>query len=942
MFLSLLMVLSLAHVSVYADDATNTTVGYSADSVNKVDLTNVPDINDLTIFGGLTEKKVKITDAEGLQYLSDKVNTGSVFAGFTFYLANDIYMTGVTEWEPIGNNTGASKDNGTVPYFSGTFDGQGHAIKNLTVEGTDENGLVNVSLFGCIKGATIQNLVIDSSCSFTYTGTNASARTASLAAFGNTSGTYKTWKVSNVRNYANVTATVGAVGGLMADSGAQWSDWFDGFINCTNNGNVTATGDATHAGGIIGYVVRSHATITACVNTGAVTATGYAGGIAAGVTPTYYSKIYDCRNSGTVKALYAGGILGALEVGSTVIQRCTNTGEIITINSENGLARQIYGIKPIAVTVDNITGNVESGPVDAIDVVRVLGYQKTLHTETGEDGKEYRSVRVVGGLPTTEEELAQYEYVGLSITASYGDAETLVTKPIDSQSTVVYETLGAIDVGASGLAKVDGWYYFAAVLKDIPAEIDTVELEITPYSKLTNSEKVTYGCSKSATVTVREYTDIQLNISDAPTVVIQPGTYEEYGWGYYQFVKILPTLSGGQYIYWSMANDSSTAEGEETKDGTSQLVSDNGGDTWSDKVYTDIPISDVRLSDGSYLTGIRGGSSSKQDWLTSSNYETNLQTPAYNVTNHHLYFAEDFKNNFDQGKLTLTSVDPKTGETTTFDATVNWQHAPMSAFEQGDEIYVTDFSTAFGMGSPANVISKNGTLYLCIASHGFNSSAENREDALFAYSDYYSIYVFKSTDDARTWDYVSQVLVNDEVYQEGIECQKAGKGVFEGFNEPMMEVMPDGSIVMLMRSGSENQPSYIVRSADGCKTWSDPVVFDSVGVKPQILTLECGVTVATYGREGLYVRATTDASGMAWEEPICIPLSGEKLDSSSLGDDKRISDYYTCLFALDSTTVLMIYTDFYYQDDGGTPKKTILARIITVQDASESVENVSE
>ena len=281
------------------------------------------------------------------------------------------------------------------------------------------------------------------------------------------------------------------------------------------------------------------------------------------------------------------------------------------------------------------------------------------------------------------------------------------------------------------------------------------------------------------------------------------------------------------------------------------------------------------------------------------------------------------------------SVDPKTGEMTTFDVTVNWPHAPMAAFTVDGTTYVTDFGQAFGMGSPANVISRNGTLYLCIYSRGFDSSAATREAAVFKYNDCMNVYVFKSTDDARTWDYVSQVSVNDEVYNTGKALEKEGIGVFEGFNEPMMEVMPDGSVVMLMRTGDKNQPSYIVRSTDGCKTWSDPVMFDEVGVKPQILTLECGVTVATYGREGLYVRATTDASGLEWGDPIRIALKGEDedFDSSSIGDDKRISDYYTCLFALDSTTVLMIYTDFYYPDEGNEPKKTILARIITVQDA---------
>lgn len=960
MILSLLMVLSLTTVHSFAADTTyeSKTVGYSEDLIDhtltQAEVDALPRLSDfikpkdgtkgytsfvaddytLTYSQGykLYQKYriVDYTDMVALSVLGFYEGNKYVDNISTYYLANDIDMSAVKEWRAIADNTGAANGNSANPYFCGTFDGRGFAIKNLKVEGTDENGLVNISLFGCIKGATIKNLVIDASCSFTYKGTNSMARTASLVAFGNTNGTYNYWKISNVQNNANITATVGAVGGFMADSGAQWSSWFGGFTNCTNNGNVTATGDVTHAGGIIGYVARSHAEIQACVNNGEVTATGYGGGIAAGITPTYYYRIYDCQNNGTVKALYAGGILGALEVNSTCIQRCTNTGRIVTVNSENGIARQIYGFETQRFPKGNITDNVESGTVDAIDVVRILGYQKTLHTEKKEDGKEYRSVRVVGILPATEEELSQYEYVGLSIIANYVVSETLVIKTVDSKLTVVYETLGTMN-GAGGLGKKDGWYYFAVVLKDIPADIEAVELELTPYSKLTASEKITYGYAKTVTVTVREYTDVELNISD-PTVVIQPGTYEDYGWGYYQFVRILPTVGGGQYIYWSMANDANTKEEEVTKEGQSQAVSDDDGTTWRERVYTDIPISDLRLSDGSYLTGLGGGSSSVKEWMTKYSNAL-IQHPGVDLSNHHLYFAEDI-NDFDRS-LKGTSVDPQTGETTTFDVTVNWPYAPMAAFTVDGTTYVTDFGMAFGMGSPANIISRNGTLYLCIYSRGFDSSAETRESAVFKYSDCMNVYVFKSTDDARTWDYVSQVSVNDEVYTRGIEYQNAGKGVFEGFNEPMMEVMPDGSIVMLMRSGSENQPSYIVRSTDGCQTWSDPVVFDEVGVKPQILTLECGVTIASYGREGLYVRATADMSGLEWEDPIRIALTGETLSSESLAEDKRISDYYTCLFALDSKTVLMLYTDFYYPDDGGEPKKTILARIITVQDANE-------
>ena len=87
-----------------------------------------------------------------------------------------------------------------------------------------------------------------------------------------------------------------------------------------------------------------------------------------------------------------------------------------------------------------------------------------------------------------------------------------------------------------------------------------------------------------------------------------------------------------------------------------------------------------------------------------------------------------------------------------------------------------------------------------------------------------------------------------------------------------MSQLPDGSISILLRTGGNN-PSYIARSTDGCKTWTKPKIFDSNGVLPQILTLKNGITLASYGRPILKVRATSDPSGIDWEEPIVLPLT---------------------------------------------------------------------
>ena len=92
-----------------------------------------------------------------------------------------------------------------------------------------------------------------------------------------------------------------------------------------------------------------------------------------------------------------------------------------------------------------------------------------------------------------------------------------------------------------------------------------------------------------------------------------------------------------------------------------------------------------------------------------------------------------------------------------------------------------------------------------------------------------------------------------------------------------------------------------------------------------LLTLPCGVTIASYGRPMLRIRATQDPSGIDWEEPITLPLYGEtnlKTGSNSC--------FYTSLLPIKDDTALMIYSDFDYPNPDGISVKSILVRQLTV------------
>ena len=180
-----------------------------------------------------------------------------------------------------------------------------------------------------------------------------------------------------------------------------------------------------------------------------------------------------------------------------------------------------------------------------------------------------------------------------------------------------------------------------------------------------------------------------------------------------------------------------------------------------------------------------------------------------------------------------------------------------------------------------------------------------------------SILYVRSVDAGHTWNVLSEILYQPDREADPQADQR------DGFTEPEFNFMADGSVLCLIRTHDQLGvgPLYWSRSLDEGKTWSTPQVFDDRGVWPRMLTLGNGVTLASYGRPGLYVRATTDSSGLAWEprDVVVEPLERR-------GDTCSYSD----LLALDDRTALLAYSDFNYPDAQGERCKSILVRTVTV------------
>lgn len=172
-----------------------------------------------------------------------------------------------------------------------------------------------------------------------------------------------------------------------------------------------------------------------------------------------------------------------------------------------------------------------------------------------------------------------------------------------------------------------------------------------------------------------------------------------------------------------------------------------------------------------------------------------------------------------------------------------------------------------------------------------------------------------SEGNGKTFKYHSRILYNPDPAGDPLAAKR------EGFTEPDIGFMPDGSVICIMRTqdSNGNGPSYIARSTDGGFTWSKPRIFDELGVWPQLLRLGNGVTLLSYGRPGFFLRATADPAGLEWGERIQILEQGHGTCS------------YSGLVAIDDNSAFVTYSDFTFPNVAGIPVKTILGRRVTVR-----------
>ena len=256
---------------------------------------------------------LEINTPSELVAFSTSVNSGTNYSGTTVFLASDIVFNSTLsqQFQTIGSETNP---------FTGTFYGQGYTISNLKLA----SSATNIGLFGYSYEATIQNVVLDASCS---------VKGSSANDLGSICGYCTYCTIENSVNMANVTFT-----------GNSGSNFFLGGIvsrllntgtvrNCANYGYITHSGN-TNSGSFIGGIAglcgggkSSTKSIQNCANYGTIT--------------------YGGRTGGTLRL---GGVIGYSSTGAISVENCLSAGRIV-----NSTQAEKYNL------IGSVFGYIQSG-----------------------------------------------------------------------------------------------------------------------------------------------------------------------------------------------------------------------------------------------------------------------------------------------------------------------------------------------------------------------------------------------------------------------------------------------------------------------------------------------------------------------------------------------------------------------------------------------------
>lgn len=310
---------------------------------------------------GTQEKPFIIENGAQLAYFAQMVNSGNNYAGQFFLQSGDIDLSAHL-WIPIGEAWEGTRG------FSGTFDGGGHKIIGMELDGAKALRTGSIGLFAFLFDGNLKNIhLVD----------------------------------ANVRGYyaSSGGRAAGLVGGVTVNGGVASE-----VTNCSFEGTING---GPSIGGLLGGVkVNGEGSffMRGCKVSGTLNAKGSAGGLLGGIGVASSNGsgsvvIMDCRVDAQ---LYAddgnlGGITAGitLEAGKTTIDNCFVDGRLsgIEIDNMGGIAANImseryygdpWGKSVLLIKGCRVDAEIAGGKkyVDrASNVGGIVGYMRTYYSK---------------------------------------------------------------------------------------------------------------------------------------------------------------------------------------------------------------------------------------------------------------------------------------------------------------------------------------------------------------------------------------------------------------------------------------------------------------------------------------------------------------------------------------------------------------------------------
>ena len=408
-------------------------------------------------------------------------------------------------------------------------------------------------------------------------------------------------------------------------------------------------------------------------------------------------------------------------------------------------------------------------------------------------------------------------------------------------------------------------------------------------------------------------------------VVVAQSTTEPIMYGGYQDPQIRCDEKGVLYVLFHRRLDDCKTFGQE--DGDAVYRSQDMGQTWEECDYAAWLMAQKPLPNGDRLTmrehpWVFDFDSAQLPSLPENREKTYCEKGCchevgitYTVDELMPLFGDKIAKNFRAARI-------KKGETEAVEefSKVNWKDMTIGYIE-----YCKGLRRMFPTDKYR--VDKDGVLWMPV--HGGSVAPDGSVNSLRA-----CVHLFKSEDFGHTWDYVSTI-----VYKEEYHHPDTAYGV-EGFNEATLEILDDGSFLVLMRSGSISAidqttagspiaACYMARSYDQGETWCDIKPFYEYGVRPQSVKLDCGSIVMISGRPDVYIRTTDDPKAEEWNDTIHL---------IDIPEEQRFSAFhqYTCsncdVCAYDSNTAFVTYAHFMLNTPEGERAKSILVSKVTIEE----------